>query len=279
MGEKIDVARYLHQKGANVDLADEDGVTPVYWVTKEENTERLELLLTEFGADPNQANNDGETPIHHAARVRNCGAVLVLGMNGADASSCTEKPLTIAAQDGYLDVVKCLVEQLGVDINRKNKTGFSAFFAAIQRGEIDVARYLHQKGADSNLAEAHGYTPVYWAAQKGKTDILELLVKEFGADPNQASNKGMMPVQVTCRFGQTRAIKKCVKSGARVDSSLLEEQSVGEEEGLTAWLRAHICAAPTCHDSAAKKCCKEVRYCSKACQKADRKRHKTQCEA
>ena len=194
------------------------------------------------------------------------------------------------------------MEQLGVDVNQTSNTGFSAFFKAIQKNDIAVARYLHQKGADVNLAEKNGFTPTFWAAQEGKIELLELLVEGFGADLNQASSIGEMPVQAARKNGQTRAVKKCVRMGCRMASSLLVEQKCGcgceceyececgcgcgvvrlvpeERKLLVSWLQAHVCAVPGCPKSATKKCvdCKQVRYCSKACQKADWPRHKLQC--
>ena len=72
------------------------------------------------------------------------GAVLLLGMSGADVGSCDkygDPSLCIAAVHGHLDVAKCLVEQLEVDVNQKTTDGKSAFFRAIQENQIAVARF------------------------------------------------------------------------------------------------------------------------------------------
>ena len=184
-------------------------------------------------------------------------------------------PLSIATHHGFLDVVKCLVAQLGADANQATDTDFSTFLKAIQHNHIAIARYLHQKGADVNKPEDKGSTLVFWAAQEGETDRLELLVKELGVVPNQASNSGRMPVDAAGLRGHTRAVRKCVRVDARVGSDLLERAAVQGDEGLGLWLREdHSCNAPDCPESASKSCCKGVRYCSRACQKSDWARHK-----
>ena len=98
--------------------------------------------------------------------------------------------------------------------------------------------------------------------REGKKELLELFVKKFGADLNQASNNGMTTVHVAGSRTRASLFKKCVM-GARVESSLLEdlEQSVQQRKGLVSWLQTHVCTAPThCPESASKSCCKQVRY-------------------
>ena len=93
--------------------------------------------------------------------------------------------------------------------------------SSIQKNNIVIARYLHQKGADVNKNEVNGYTPVFWAAQEGKKR-LELLdnVKELGVELNQTSKRGDKRMPQSGWYGHTRTI--CVKMSARVGSDLLQ---------------------------------------------------------
>ena len=71
---------------------------------------------------------------------------------GTDINICDEfgfppnSAFYIATHHGFLDVVKCLVAQLGADANQATDTDFSTFLKAIQHNHIAIARYLHQKG-------------------------------------------------------------------------------------------------------------------------------------
>jgi hypothetical protein len=65
-------------------------------------------------------------------------------MNGATA-------LMISAQEGHLDVVGCLVEKLGADVNQLKDNGSTALmFAAGQRHDKTVV-YLLRHGADPKV--------------------------------------------------------------------------------------------------------------------------------
>ena len=51
----------LIEAGANIDQADEDGKTPLYWAARNGQTQVVKLLI-EAGANIDQADKDGETP-------------------------------------------------------------------------------------------------------------------------------------------------------------------------------------------------------------------------
>jgi ankyrin repeat protein len=59
-------------------------------------------------------------------------------------------PLYISAQEGYLDVVKLLVEA-GQDVEYSYREGFTPLYIAAQRGKLDVVEYLYSQGANPNV--------------------------------------------------------------------------------------------------------------------------------
>lgn len=75
--------RFLLQKGANPNLADNDGLTPLMFATNLRFNDGAEILLKRK-ADPNQANRSGETPLIRAVQLEELGLVQLLLKNGAD---------------------------------------------------------------------------------------------------------------------------------------------------------------------------------------------------
>lgn len=59
------VIQYMHSKGANLDLADFDGKTPVHHAVIENNLSALSGLVQDFGATPNLKDNNGLKPIDY----------------------------------------------------------------------------------------------------------------------------------------------------------------------------------------------------------------------
>jgi hypothetical protein len=56
--------------------------------------------------------------------------------------------LYIASQEGHLDVMRCLVEELGADANRSRHNGLTPLMAASVKGHRKVIVYLLKHGAN-----------------------------------------------------------------------------------------------------------------------------------
>ena len=81
--DDLTTARLLATHGANLDLTFH-GETPLLYATRLRRTRMLRWLLQQ-GADPNIGDRDGRTPLHHAVRRRHPMAELeVLVRHGAD---------------------------------------------------------------------------------------------------------------------------------------------------------------------------------------------------
>jgi len=117
---KIDIARLLVAKGANVKLKDKTGQTVLHWaVNRNDYQGDLELvkLYLSRGADVNAkaySNSirwEGWTPFHVACRNGNKAIVELLISNGANINAKTDKgltPLSLAEEKGRTDVVELL---------------------------------------------------------------------------------------------------------------------------------------------------------------------------
>jgi ankyrin repeat protein len=83
-----------------------------------------------------------------------------------------------------LAVVKCLVKELGADVNGADEDGFTPLFVAAQEGhEAVVLALVKDLGATVDQVRK-GCTPLYAAAAEGHKATVLCLVKECGADIN-----------------------------------------------------------------------------------------------
>lgn len=82
--EEFEIIEYLIEKGADVEIQNEDGVTPLHLAA----FTKTALILLEHGADINQKDNRGNTPLHAAviAGEEHREMIKFLIDNGADAS-------------------------------------------------------------------------------------------------------------------------------------------------------------------------------------------------
>lgn len=85
--------RYLIQKGANPNIQDDRGNTPMMIAVELSYAEGVQILLR-YGANVNLANSSGETPLIRAVQLRKLDLVRILLEGGAD----PDKPDNLAGQ-------------------------------------------------------------------------------------------------------------------------------------------------------------------------------------
>jgi ankyrin repeat protein len=247
----LDVARLLVERGADLELADGNGITPLieaivnasfFRVSRSGSSEHLDVahLLLDSGARVDAMDWYGETPLWAAVDLRN------LELGPADKSS------------GVRDQAFALIERLlqsGADPNARTRefpherryivaivgsvawvdlTGQTPFLRAAAAGDLAVMRLLLEHGADPNIATYAGTTPlmvaagVNWAVaetyDEGPEALLAAvkLAHELGNDVNAQNSMGVAAIHGAANRGANDVIEYLAANGARLD--LADEQ-------------------------------------------------------
>ncbi len=112
----------LSSNGADVNMQDENGCTPLYCAVSRDNLEIVKLLL-DRRADANKPNKDGWTPLNSAAFHCYREIVKLLLNNGADANkqdNFGSAPLHGAVDYGDQETVKLILDNRA-DVNLQNE--------------------------------------------------------------------------------------------------------------------------------------------------------------
>ncbi|KAK8080213.1 hypothetical protein PG997_008031 [Apiospora hydei] len=218
-GGHLEVAKLLIEKGADVKAAENDGRTPLHWAS---NGGRLEVakLLIEKGADVKAAENDGRTPLHWASWGGHLEVAKLLIEKGADVKAAAndgETPLHWASWGGHLEVAKLLIEK-GADVKAAENDGETPLHWASWGGHLEVAKLLIEKGADVKAAENDGETPLHWALNRGHLEVTKLLI-EKGADIKAVEINGRTPLHLALNRGHLEVAKLLIEKGADVKAA------------------------------------------------------------
>ena len=100
-----------------------------------------------------------------------------------------------AAEYGWTDVCRLLVEQYQVDPHCRTSDGKTALHYAARNGWTDVCRLLvEQYQVDPHCRDIIGYTALHWASIRNHLDIVQYLVSSVCCDPLTEGNWGGTPL-------------------------------------------------------------------------------------
>ena len=206
-----DAIKLLISKGANVNIKDSAGCTPLHYAIWMDYGDIVETLINN-GSDVNAEDNDGFTPYCCAVMRGRKDFVELLIAKGATPVST----IHWAACAGDLEKVKAFIEE-GTDIDAKDKSGETPLFYAVRADNSDVAKFLIAKGANVNAKDSSGNTPLHFAPERAKNDVVELLIAK-GADINAKSNNGETPLHAAIYFGRRKIAELFIAKGADVNA-------------------------------------------------------------
>ena len=94
-----------------------------------------------------------------------------------------------AAEYGWTDVCRLLVEQYQVDPHCRSSGGWTALHCAARNGWTDVCRLLvEQYQADPHCRNSGGYTALHYASIYNHLDVVQYLVTSVCCDPLTEDN-------------------------------------------------------------------------------------------
>ena len=179
--------RSLIRQRADVNLAQPDGTTALYWAA-EKNDPELVRLLIQAGADANAASRYGYTPLFMAALNGNGAIVEALLKAGGNANAATsdgETPLMIAARTGIVSAVSVLLAHGANPNTVERQRGQTALMWAAGEGHAETIQALIRRGAHMGARSTQGWTSILFAARNGRHDAVRVLL-DAGADVNDA---------------------------------------------------------------------------------------------
>lgn len=230
------IVRFLIDAGADVDLANNKGWTPLHQAAYSNQSDMVDMLLEAGASVEAMAHGDGGTPLvqalfwgHHAMAER-------LAERGIVPNN-----LRVAAGLGRLDLVKSFFEADGSlkpnagahrEFHRPH-SGFppwnpsddpqeiidEAFVYACKNGQAGVLGFLLERGADINGDPYRG-TGLLWAAWNGHLGVVRWLL-DHGAELNRKATfggpqhgVGVTALHLAAQTGNLSMVKFLVEHGA-----------------------------------------------------------------
>ncbi|KAJ3616119.1 hypothetical protein Zmor_012053 [Zophobas morio] len=235
----FEVVKFLVERGASVDTADDQGDAPVIAAASGEHFGIVKYLVQK-NADVNSVNKRGLTTLAHVVARNNTSMAKFLMEKGAlvndivievsilntnveivklifDNSKPNVGHLLVAARSGCLDIVTHLLS-FRFDPNSRNENGLSPLHVASTLSCLPVVEFIIKNDADVNSATPEGVTALHGASTNGYLDVVKALVTN-GADVNVPDLNRVTPLYMAADVKEesSAVVKYLVEKKARPD--------------------------------------------------------------
>lgn len=177
--QRTEVAKLLIDSGANLNLQDRDGATPLSCAASRGNYEVVKMLLQEVDCDKSLTSRSGESPLHHAASRADLETMKLLVEGGVATNlvgnAVCDSPLQTACENAkdHTEIVEYLLEN-GADLHAQVGTKGFAIASAALDGTPGIISLLLERGATVNVADVMGRTPIHMACAGGALNFQEI---------------------------------------------------------------------------------------------------------
>jgi uncharacterized protein len=211
-----EAVRSLLLRKTDVNARQVDGTTALHWAVRSDDIEMADLLIR-AGANVSLANREGVRPIQLAAMNGNASMLDRLIKAGADPNASLtqfgDTALMMAARTGKTDALKVLVES-GAKVNAKETWGgTTALMWAVSERHPAAVKLLIENGADVN-ATSNFVPAANGRGFEGRTPV----VAASGQKVEEFASGLMPPLMFAAREGDVESARLLLGAGANVNA-------------------------------------------------------------
>jgi ankyrin repeat protein/L-ascorbate metabolism protein UlaG (beta-lactamase superfamily) len=217
-GAAIETVRWLLAKGANPNVQDWWGITPVYHASLSARVDILQELL-QSGARLDAPMWDGATPLLGAFSASRPDGVFWLLEHGARLDTRTgagETIISLTTAHGFRD----LLEKLWAEAERAGLTRVLSEYPlhrAASHSQTAIAGFLMAKGLKPDLRDERGKTPLHRAAQGGAVEVDRVLLGK-GVDVDARDGSGTTPLHDAVKRGKLEMVRLLLERKANANA-------------------------------------------------------------
>jgi ankyrin repeat protein len=209
----------LNAGGVDINQQNKYLETPLIAPAREGNEDLVKFLLDQPGIDPDMSDRSrirpprlfGQTPLSHAAMNGHVNVLrALLATNRVNIESKDMRgwtPLAYAAAHGQAEAVEALIKVPGIQLKSKTRWGQTPLMLAAMNGHEAVARILiGQESPKGDIERCYGSTALLVAVRHGHENIAKLLL-DNACNPYLSCGMNITPPCLAINRGQEEIVK------------------------------------------------------------------------
>ncbi|XP_070689060.1 CARD- and ANK-domain containing inflammasome adapter protein [Pempheris klunzingeri] len=227
------VVTVLIDSGANVNMPDKQGYTPLLLSAELGHTEVFRVLVAKQ-AKLDATLSNLSSALHlavHSGSVPIAQTLLEKGLDPNITGPKVQTPLHLAAQYNSQELVDLLL-RFEAQVNAVAQDGLTPLHIASQQGHAGTVIQLLQGKADQGIRDRLGRTALHWAvSSQGASRVVDLLLSAK-ANPNTSDNEKKTALHLAAMEGNVDAV-----------TSLLSQKAKGGAKDMDGSTALHYAAA------------------------------------
>ncbi|XP_033631150.1 transient receptor potential cation channel subfamily A member 1-like [Asterias rubens] len=219
--------RALINHGANCDASTTNGQRPIHLAARRGLADVIQVLMEADKGQVNVRNNDLITPLHMVALNGNVEALRLLITYGAkiDVKDINNiSPIMLSVSSGHLDMTETILKTASSQdlstndiLEDTDNEGNSLLHAAAKNGHAKLVEFLLRNGASVDVQKNSGQTPLHLAAVMGFVDMAAMMI-EYEATIEYQDDELMTPLHKASMFNRLPMVKLLLENGAKINA-------------------------------------------------------------
>ena len=161
----------------------------------------------------------GYTALHYSARSGSYKLLTYFVDIGTDILLKTKTGINclhMAAENGYLDLCKALIDNHNFDLHIADNDGYTALHFSAISGNSELFTYFVEKGIDIDLRTINGSNCLHIAAQNGHLNLCKMLINKYNIDIDIIDNDGCTVLHQSARSGSYEVFRYFAPKGSDI---------------------------------------------------------------
>lgn len=187
--DHINIAEHLINKNVNVELVNNENLSPASLIVKKDNPELIPFLI-QYNLI-NQRKHNGDNLLHTAIKTNKQHMAAHLAEIGllVNTKNNDGKTPTIVATELPDIVMLKILKRKHIDLNAPGSNGLRAIHNAAMLGNYNALNFLLEEGIFVDTTDAFGNTPLHYSCAHNKEKEMDLLLA-YGADIKKRNLNG-----------------------------------------------------------------------------------------